>query len=175
MIKEDSDPGNVAPKRRRHRHPADFFMQHIKRWALSCNFSHSLAATAESSHRGISNCHRITVIWIITEYHVTVDWILDWVRDGVLAHMSASACVCVTRAEGIKSWQNEWSAQWIMHGFTYAFKYLPPPDEQAKSHGEQHDQSGHGHHHDDHHGTLFAGRQRHWKWAKPLITHVSND
>ena len=53
-----------------------------------------------------------------------------------------------------------------MHVFTTVNiynTYLPPPDEQANSHGEQHDQGGHGHDDNDHHWTLFTGRQCHWK------------
>lgn len=50
-----------------------------------------------------------------------------------------------------------------IHVCVSVYSYLPPPDEKSNSHGEQHDESSHGHDNNDYHWVLFTGGQCHWK------------
>lgn len=162
MIKEGFDPAVIS-------------MSPIRRWVLPVMAhieSFALHQCTILSHRG-SSYRRITVIWIMLGGACDI-WVSTWLYFAIeCLHTCARCCAFVRHAKAITilEWvagSGWWMVIWsVLRVSVYA--HLPPPDQQPDAHGEQHDQGGHGHDDDDHHRTLFAGRQRHWK-SKTLIT-----
>lgn len=163
-----------APWHRPRRYQADFFMSHIKRWVSPVIEPFSRCTVL--SQRGLL----LPLDYCNLDYDgVACESRLEYAIESMIVCTHMHVSVFVWHAEGIKI--SEWAAGsgwWMVNSLiacVSACAYLPPPDQQSDPHGEQHDQGGHGHDHDDHHWTLLAGRKCHWKWQDTLVTHVKKN